>query len=83
MDVQSASEAERFNRRIYVIAESDLNDARLVRVQELGGYGLDAPMERDFHLSFGAGVAQSRLLLYFILAPLPCPSPSRCLPVAE
>lgn len=75
-------QAERFNRRIYVIAESDLNDARLVRVQELGGYGLDAQWNDDFHLSFGAGVAQSRLLLYFILAPLPCPSPSRCLPDA-
>lgn len=42
-------QAERLNRRIYVIAESDLNDARLVRSQELGGYGLDAQWNDDFH----------------------------------
>ena len=43
------AQAERLNRRIYVIAESDLNDARLVRSQELGGYGLDAQWNDDFH----------------------------------
>jgi maltooligosyltrehalose trehalohydrolase len=43
------AQAERLNRRIYVIAESDLNDVRLVRSQELGGYGLDAQWNDDFH----------------------------------
>jgi maltooligosyltrehalose trehalohydrolase len=43
--------AERLKRRIYVIAESNLNDARLVRPQELGGYGLDAQWNEDFHHS--------------------------------
>ncbi len=43
------AQAERLNRRIYVIAESDLNDARLVRSQELGGYGVDAQWNDDFH----------------------------------
>jgi len=42
-------QAERLNRRIYVIAESDLNDVRLVRSPELGGYGLDAQWNDDFH----------------------------------
>jgi len=42
-------QAERLNRRIYVIAESDLNDARLVRSPDLGGYGLDAQWNDDFH----------------------------------
>lgn len=42
-------QAERLNRRIHVIAESDLNDARLVRSQDLGGYGLDAQWNDDFH----------------------------------
>jgi maltooligosyltrehalose trehalohydrolase len=37
------------NRRIYVIAESALNDARLIRPTELGGYGLDAQWNDDFH----------------------------------
>jgi len=41
--------AERLNRRIHVIAESNLNDARLVRPRELGGYGLDAQWNEDFH----------------------------------
>jgi maltooligosyltrehalose trehalohydrolase len=41
--------AEQLNRRIHVIAESDLNDARLVRSPELGGYGLDAQWNDDFH----------------------------------
>ncbi len=41
--------AEELNRRAYVIAESDLNDMRLVRPRELGGYGLDAQWDDDFH----------------------------------
>jgi len=40
---------ERLNRRIYLIAESDLNDSRLVRSLEAGGYGLDAQWNDDFH----------------------------------
>lgn len=42
-------QAERLNRRIYVIAESDLNDVRIIRSPELGGYGLDAQYNDDFH----------------------------------
>jgi len=42
-------QAERLNRRIHVIAESDLNDVRLVRSPEQGGYGLDAQWNDDFH----------------------------------
>jgi maltooligosyltrehalose trehalohydrolase len=42
-------QAERLNRRVHVIAESNLNDARLVRPRELGGYGLDAQWNEDFH----------------------------------
>lgn len=41
--------AERLNRRAYLIAESDLNDTRLVLARELGGYGLDAQWNDDFH----------------------------------
>ncbi|MDA8061503.1 MAG: malto-oligosyltrehalose trehalohydrolase [Actinomycetota bacterium] len=36
-------------RRRWVIAESDLNDPRLVRSPEAGGYGLDAAWSDDFH----------------------------------
>jgi len=41
--------AERLNRRIYVIPESALNDTRLVRLPEVGGFGLDAQWNDDFH----------------------------------
>jgi maltooligosyltrehalose trehalohydrolase len=43
--------AEELDRRIHVIAESDLNDSRLVRLPEVGGYGLDAQWNEDFHRS--------------------------------
>lgn len=36
-------------RRLVLIAESDLNDPRIVRAQEAGGYGLDAQWSDDFH----------------------------------
>jgi maltooligosyltrehalose trehalohydrolase len=36
-------------KRLVVIAESDLNDPRLVRSRELGGFGLDAMYSDDFH----------------------------------
>ena len=43
------AQAERLGRRIQVIAESDLNDPRLVRPHGCGGYGLDAIWNDDFH----------------------------------
>lgn len=43
------AEAERLRRRMYLIAESAANDARLVRGREYGGYGLDAQWNDDFH----------------------------------
>jgi maltooligosyltrehalose trehalohydrolase len=42
-------EAERLNRRIYCIAESALNDTRIIRPRECGGFGLDAQWNDDFH----------------------------------
>jgi len=36
-------------RNLTVIAESDLNDPRLVRSVEAGGYGIDAQWSDDFH----------------------------------
>ena len=47
---ESVHEAgRRLNRRVHVIAESDLNDPRLIRPVELGGYGLDGQWADDFH----------------------------------
>jgi maltooligosyltrehalose trehalohydrolase len=36
-------------RRLVLIAESDLNDPRVVKPKELGGYGMDAQWSDDFH----------------------------------
>jgi maltooligosyltrehalose trehalohydrolase len=36
-------------RRFYLIAESDLNDSRVIKPGELGGYGIDAQWCDDFH----------------------------------
>ncbi|MBM4284056.1 MAG: hypothetical protein FJ128_02235 [Deltaproteobacteria bacterium] len=40
---------ERRGRKFYLMAESDLNDVRLIRTPESGGYGLDAHWNDDFH----------------------------------
>ena len=36
-------------RHLILIAESDLNDPRIVRSQEIGGYGIHAQWSDDFH----------------------------------
>jgi maltooligosyltrehalose trehalohydrolase len=36
-------------RRVQIIAESDLNDVRLIRPPEQGGFGLDGQWNDDFH----------------------------------
>src|SRR5207247_714323 len=52
---QAAQEkADEINRRLYLIAESDLNDARIIRPRNMGGYGLDAQWSDDFHHSVHA-----------------------------
>jgi maltooligosyltrehalose trehalohydrolase len=43
------NQAERLNRRAYLIAESDQNDPRLIRPPALGGYGVDGQWADDFH----------------------------------
>lgn len=42
-------QAEQLDRRFYLIAESDLNDARIILPQRSGGWGLDAQWSDDFH----------------------------------
>ena len=46
--------AQKLDRRICVIAETDENDEKLVRPHALGGYGLDAIWSDDFHHSIHA-----------------------------
>jgi maltooligosyltrehalose trehalohydrolase len=42
-------QAAALGRQVILIAESDANDPRYIREQELGGYGLDAQWTDDFH----------------------------------
>jgi maltooligosyltrehalose trehalohydrolase len=42
-------QGEALKRRVHVIAESDLNDVRVINPPESGGYGLDAQWNDDFH----------------------------------
>ena len=41
--------AKELNREIYLFPESDRNDARMISPRELGGWGLDAVWNDDFH----------------------------------
>jgi maltooligosyltrehalose trehalohydrolase len=42
-------EAQLLGRKVHVIAESDLNDVRVISPPAQGGYGLDAQWSDDFH----------------------------------
>ena len=50
----------RLNRDLVLIAESDLNDPRLVSSREAGGYGLTAQWSDDFHHAVHAAITGER-----------------------
>jgi maltooligosyltrehalose trehalohydrolase len=56
--------AGQLGRRIQVIAESDRNDARLVRERERGGLGLDGLWNDDFHHAVHAQLTGERTGYY-------------------
>ncbi|WP_035352188.1 malto-oligosyltrehalose trehalohydrolase [Edaphobacter aggregans] len=47
MEVEELSTV--LGRRLVLVAESDLNDPRVVQPREAGGYGMDAQWNDDFH----------------------------------
>jgi maltooligosyltrehalose trehalohydrolase len=47
-------------RHLVLIAESDLNDPRVIRPRELGGYGMDAQWSDDLHHALHAIVTGER-----------------------
>ncbi len=61
---QLASEVEvlkaHLGRHLALIAESDLNDPRVVRPWEIGGFGLDAQWSDDFHHALHSVVTGER-----------------------
>jgi maltooligosyltrehalose trehalohydrolase len=54
------AEARRLGRTVQIIAESDLNDSRLIAPATQGGYGLDAQWNDDFHHAVHAVVTGER-----------------------
>ncbi len=65
---QLAGEVEELERElqrpIVLIAESDLNDSRIVRPMEIGGYGIDAQWSDDFHHALHAVLTGERTGYY-------------------
>jgi maltooligosyltrehalose trehalohydrolase len=58
-------------RQLFVIAESDLNDPRLLWSPERGGYGLDAQWSDDFHHALHVALTGERDGYYEDFAGLP------------
>jgi maltooligosyltrehalose trehalohydrolase len=50
----------KMGKHFMLIAESDLNDPRLVKAEEAGGYGLDAQWSDDFHHSLFSVISGER-----------------------
>ena len=48
------AQARALNRQAFLIAESDLNDVRVIKPSEEGGHGVDAQWSDDFHHSLHA-----------------------------
>ena len=55
---------EQQGRKLYLIAESDLNDPRVVRPVESGGYGIDAQWSDDFHHALHALLTEEQTGYY-------------------
>ena len=73
--------AAHVRRPLFLIAESDLNDPRLVRGREAGGYGLDAQWSDDFHHALHAVLTGERDGYYADFGSLPSwprPCARRC-----
>ena len=56
--------ADALDRHVEVIAESDLNDPRLLRPVELGGYAMDAQWSDDFHHAVHVALTGERVGYY-------------------
>lgn len=57
-------QGDALGRRVQVIAESDLNDVRVINPPESGGYGLDAQWNDDFHHALRALLTGERAGYY-------------------
>jgi maltooligosyltrehalose trehalohydrolase len=60
MAVETETASAHLRRPLTLIAESDLNDPRLVTAREAGGYGLTAQWDDDIHHSLHAALTGER-----------------------
>ncbi|GAC1325331.1 MAG: malto-oligosyltrehalose trehalohydrolase [Mycobacteriales bacterium] len=58
--VEVAALAAQQRRPLFLIAESDLNDPKIVARREVGGYGMDAQWSDDFHHALHAVLTGER-----------------------
>ncbi len=56
--------SQQLGRQLYLIAESDLNDVRVIRDRTLGGYGIHAQWSDDFHHSLHSLVTGENIGYY-------------------
>jgi len=70
MAVEVAALSAHLRRPLTLIAESDLNDPRLIRPREAGGYGLDAQWSDDFHHALHVALTGETTGYYADFAPL-------------
>jgi maltooligosyltrehalose trehalohydrolase len=59
-----ASLARQTGRNLILIAENDLNDPRVATVPALGGYGIDAQWDEDFHHALHSVLTGEKLGYY-------------------
>lgn len=62
--------ATHLGRPLFLIAESDLNDPRLVRSRDAGGYGLDSAWADEWHHALHAVLTGERVGYYSDFGPL-------------
>jgi maltooligosyltrehalose trehalohydrolase len=72
MAVETAALSAHLGRPLTLIAESDLNDARLITSREAGGYGLDAQWDDDVHHALHALLTGERQGYYGDFGSLEC-----------
>src|SRR3954452_46098 len=70
MAIEVAALSAHQRRPLTLIAESDLNDTRLVRPREAGGYGLDAQWSDDFHHAVHVALTRETAGYYADFEPL-------------
>ena len=68
--VEAEALGEVLHRTVFLVAESDLNEPRLVRSRDAGGYGLEAAWSDDWHHSLHAALTGEKTGYYRDFGPL-------------